>query len=506
MKDAFASVTQNMENLKEQDPLSLYWTLAQLSFARSDFALGLQYGQQAAALAPNNYRLRMLMLDVARLTGNVDAAQDLLGQIQKLDSGGVNSRFAQAVVDVTSFSAAVQAAAEADKKAGDSEGTRTKAAREKNLPLLAKAQTVLKEVANIRSQWSNVPVLQGVVAEMQGNREEAIDFYRRAITLGDRNTTVAFRVVQYLAQKAIDEGNSDLWLEADQVIRKLQDQRSALPYDLGRLASEVNFFAQNYDRALDLAMPLSESGEVRDKLWVGQVAMALKDYKTAEEKLQEAIDDSPEEPMAWTSMIRCLMLASRDRSLKPDEQKTKVEAAEKTLEKALAAVPAEQCLGLEAECLRLMGKTDEAIKLLRDKVAEGKLSPAELKDAAQFFASELATHDDAVPILERFVGGDLAVPSEPSVDWAARPGAHSRPRRLRVLRPRDQAAGRELGRVARLARGPAAARENALHTWRHERRTSAGNQRSAGLEGDVRPGPRVPLPAGQILPGAGQLE
>lgn len=424
LKELTADLEQQPDNFPEAERLQFYWQLAQLCFGVGAYDEGLQYGQQVADLAPTNLRLRMVMLDIARMARNVSAAQQLADEVQRIEGGGPVSSYADALVDVTRYSAAVAPAFQADLENKDKNQTLTKEARAENEGLLVQARQKLAEAARERPGWSNVPVLQGLIAGFQGNEDVAINYFRKAIELGDRNPSIAFRVVQALAREASKGGEEagDNWLEADAIIRKLQDQRASLPRDLGRLASEINYFRQDYDRALDLARPLAQTGEVQDQLWVGQVAMALGNFTEAQENLELAAQESPEDPVVWTSLVRCLTLAG-----KQDEAAT-------TLQEALTKIDnPESRMAVEAECLRMMGKVDEAIFKVSEETKSADATAKILQTAARFFAAIPQTYEQALPILDDFISGKLSQETEEpekTERWARREKA-------RIIAQRD---------------------------------------------------------------------
>lgn len=425
--DQLAQLATDLDDFSEFEQTQIYWQLARSCLALQAYNQGLQYAQQAAEFIPNNVRLSLFMLQMARVAGNVEAAQQLAAEIKDMERGsqqiantdkedteadkeqehdkpqlGPVTLYAQASVDVTRYQAAVSAAANVAKDDEQAQNLIQKAKRD-NKGFLASAQNKLRQAAQQRSTWSTIPVMQGRIAELQTevdetvSRTDVINFYRRAIDLGDSDPQIAYKVVQALGQEAAEGGSDseEKWREADAIIRKLQDQESALPRELSLLASRVNYSREDYDRAFDLARPLARSSELEHQLWVGQVSMALGRYAEARTHLEQAVNTSPQNPVTWISLVRCLLLA--------DER----DAAEKTVQEAIEKVDPKARVVLRAECLRMMGELQEAVKLVREQISAADASPELLERAARFLANVPFAHDDAIPILERFVSGDL---------------------------------------------------------------------------------------------------
>lgn len=451
--DQLDQLAADVENFSQAERFQLYWQLARTCFSLSDYNQGLQFARQAADLSPQNVLLRLFMLKIARLAKNPDVAEQLAEEIgaietaelaansegpeeetgdsaretlqQLKDQQGAVTLYAQAAAKLTRYRAAV-AAAESAEQGGDGErGQRMEQAKRENAPLLDQAAETLQRARRLRDNWSEIPVLQGIIAGLQGHPDEQTDYFRLAIELGNRNTNVAYHVVQTLAQEASRGGanSQGKWLRADAIIRKLQDRQSRLPVDLERLASEINYRRQDYERAFDLARPLAQTGEARHQRWAGQVAMAMQRYDEAQQYLESAANNSPQDPVAWTTLVRCLLLSDQP------------EQAEATMNEALEKVEPASRLAVHAECLQMMDKRDKAVTLVRESVNSPDASPTELRTAARFFANSPDTHDDAAPLLERFAGGELKALTNPAETrrWARRTLA-------RILGGRDYAA------------------------------------------------------------------
>ncbi len=84
----FAEFAQNLaKDISTADRLQLYWQLARLYSSEGDPVQGLAYGRQAAQLAPNNLPIRMALLRMALNAKDVPTAEQLAGEIAKIEIG-----------------------------------------------------------------------------------------------------------------------------------------------------------------------------------------------------------------------------------------------------------------------------------------------------------------------------------------------------------------------------------------------------------------------------------
>ena len=231
-----------------------------------------------------------------------------------------------------------------------------------------------------------------MIAAAQGDRAAALDFYQQAIDLGDRKSSTVFEVARSLYMQR-------RYVEADEIVRRLQEQRSDLPVTVGRLASRINFQREDYNRALDLAeIPARKSAEVEDKLWYGWLQTVNRKYDEAEVSLRSVIEQDPQEAAAWMTLVRCLVLQGTEE---------KLAEAEQTMQEAITKVKPDVRASVHAECLRMLKRDKEAIAVIRAAVEENPDSPALLRSAADVLGSYSDTRDEAKAILERFVRGEV---------------------------------------------------------------------------------------------------
>lgn len=407
-KDGFGKLdelTKNMEEFNEATRQGFYWQLCQTCVSRGFYKEGLKYGMQAIALAGDSLRLRQYMLDIARLATDVEAAEQLAEEIDGIENNGEVTHYAGAIASLTRYLDTIRAARDAIPE--DQEAERVAAmekASKDNVKLLTDAQGLLAVAAEKDPTWSDVPALQGNIAIYQGDEPAAVGYYRRAIELGNRNPNVAYQVAQALH-------NQGRYLEADMVVRNLEERTEELPLNMAELASRINYQRQEYDRALDLARPLTKSHDADALGWIGWLEMVNERYDDAEKSLRQAIEAAPEEPGPWTSLVRCLVLAGRE------------EEAQQVLDEAITKIESRSRASAHAACLQMMGKNDEAERMYREALAAEPDSPSWLlRAAATFFITQPKTVQEGQSILERFVSGDVVdnLSPEDTQAWARR--------------------------------------------------------------------------------------
>ena len=125
------------------------------------------------------------------------------------------------------------------------------------------AQTLLDDLARRRPDWSRVALLQGRLAELDGDAAAALDAYQRAFDLGERRPDVAQPLTRMLTARG-------RWDDADRVFRTLQEQM-VLRGGLARQAAEVALQTHNGGRAVELARLAAPTDDTYTyHIWMGQ--------------------------------------------------------------------------------------------------------------------------------------------------------------------------------------------------------------------------------------------
>ena len=206
---------------------------------------------------------------------------------------------------------------------------------------LTEARTLLADVARRRPDWSRVALLQGRLADLEGDAAAALDRYRRAFDLGERRPDVALPLAGMLAAR-------DRWEDADQVFRKLQEQL-VLRGGLARRAAETALQTHNGERAVELARLAAPAEDTYTyHIWLGRILTAAGHASEGEDELRRAAQ-FPNAGWDATAALAAY-LAERNRA---GEAEAAVENLKARLPARYAALPL-------AECYEAAGRLDSA--------------------------------------------------------------------------------------------------------------------------------------------------
>ena len=303
--------------------------------------------EEVARLRPKDLDARQHLFELA-LRGDDDDARQALEAMRRVEGeGGVLSRYNQARLLIRQA------------ERGDKGG-------------LVKAREELLAVSRRRPGWSRVALCQGRIDDLEGNADRAIEYYLRAIDLGDRQLEVVRRTLRLLYERR-------RYADAELVIQRLPDE-GPLFEGFQRLAAEVSLEAGNYNRALELAVKAvrADSPDYHDHLWLGQVLWAAAqraDVETgqrrqaearAEAALRHAVKLAPAATDAHVALVQHLARTGET----PE--------AKKAIEEATAQLPADQAALALAQCHVAVNQMDRA---------------------REFFVRALKEHPDDLPAL-----------------------------------------------------------------------------------------------------------
>jgi tetratricopeptide (TPR) repeat protein len=231
---------------------------------------------------------------------------------------------------------------------------------------LADARRYLQSAAVKSPRWSRIPEALAAVAEMEGNGDEAVKYWREAYDLGSRHLPV----IQGLVAKLMDTRQ---YAEADALLRKLEDAAPISGY-LQKIAAEASLFSQNTARAVDLTDKAvgKDSKDYKDYIWKGQMfmlgALAKDSPKKvellgkAEKSLVTATELAGDLPDSWLALVQ-FHVANKD------SDKTWKDKAQAVIKSMQAKVPA-------AKLPFALARSYEAIhdNVLADKAYQAALS------------------------------------------------------------------------------------------------------------------------------------
>ncbi len=271
----------------------------------------------------------------------------------------------------------------------------------------------LSEAALARPKWAPPLVLTATIYDEKGNRERAIDYFGRALTLGERRPDIIRRQVVLLFQ----EQRFD---EADRVINMLGEDEIKESEELTRIWAEVKLLRQEFEKALELAeVSAKNSDDYRDHVWLGRIYAAMarraeqardkdkaeKLTAESEQSLMKALSMNQTDPQPWIALIQLLVL-------KKDSAKARA-----VIEEAKAKVDPGRLSTALVEMYEIAGDFTSANRQLIEKLQENPEDTAMARRAAEFYLRQNRPGEAKV-MLERLIEGKETPPSD--LAWARR--------------------------------------------------------------------------------------
>jgi tetratricopeptide (TPR) repeat protein len=379
------------------DLLRLFRGLAILSLQAGDAEQAKGFARRAGQADPKNLELRELLFELALMTNDAAGVEAVLKEIRELEEGeGPFWHYGQAALCLLT------------KPGGPALDEATFQHQ------LDAAVQHLDAARHLRPGWTRVMLLTARIQDRQGQSGAALQNYLEAIDLGEHNAEAVRRTIELLNSR-------QRYAEADQILRRLEQQPTMISNDLERLASEVSARLENLDRALAIATKVAaDSQEWRDHVWLGQLQGLLGrraqaasrldeakgDLADAEKSLNKAVQLKPDAAETWVALVR--FYAANDR--KPE--------AESTIRLAERKLPAETSALAMAVCYEAVGNAAEATKQFESVLTKNAKDPFVVRRAAEFFmrSGRLA---DAEMQLRTIVSGHVAAKAE-DVVWARR--------------------------------------------------------------------------------------
>lgn len=303
------------------DQAKLYRGVAQLLGEAGDLPRAAAMWAKVTGVLPSDLEAWLMVFDLATLRKDWDAMAAARKAVVKTEGGpsGPLGRFTLAATAVA--------------KAQDGQ------AADLNL-----ARRLLGLVQQDRPRWPRVPLAVAEIDLLEQSPAAAIDQYKQAIDLGDRQPAVFYRLVGLLYERR-------RYKDADDVLRKLP-RRVPVGVSLQRLAAEVSLEVNDHPRAEDFArkaVPVASKNPA-DHRWLGHVLGATGKADEAEQALREAVRLGPADAQNHVLLVQLLARAN---------QPAKAEAALKDAEAKLG--PGSE-LGL-AECYAALDRHDRAREL-----------------------------------------------------------------------------------------------------------------------------------------------
>ena len=251
----------------------------------------------------SNLSIHLLLFELAFRSGDPTAMTQSLAEVKRIEGSGPLWRVGEAM----------RLGVEAKLLADSSQGSTVAEVG----ALFAKAIDQLSEAAAQRPSWARIPRLKGELNDRQNKPDLAVQSYVEAIRLGEQNPQLVARAISLLYAKG-------RYVEADEVVRKLQEQRAPFSSELTRMASQVSLELENFDRALSIANDWAiTSDQQEDHVWLAQILSSSGNFAKAEVEFRIAIDKDRAAPGPWVALVQMFgRLGNRDAAMKVIDEAT----------------------------------------------------------------------------------------------------------------------------------------------------------------------------------------
>jgi len=285
---------------------------------------------------------------------------------------------------------------------------------EKKKKATKKALEHLATASEMRPNWVRPTLLAAALNDDQGDGRSAVDGYIRTIELGVRDPAVIRRVIQLLY------GRQD-YATAGKLLQRFEQEQRPFSTDLYRLQSQVSAKLEDFDGALAAAKEVTvDSQNYQDHIWLGQV-LGIVGQRTggtspdpatnamlvdAEKSLRRAVELAGDLPETWVALVQFLTRTDQ------------IPAAETATEEARGKIAADKLPLAMGECLRMIGKTEDAEKEYQKALAKAPKDLSVIRQVAEF-CSRNGGPQLAEPQLKQIVAKKLPA-DEKDLIWARR--------------------------------------------------------------------------------------
>lgn len=377
------------EKLSEAEKLELWAGLATVSLQIGDYAQARQYYEKLCKQRPHHLATRMILFDLALRAQDAAGLEENLEEIQRITGNS----------PLWLYGRAVYLTLRAGKDGGES---------------LKQALKCLSDARVLRPEWSRLPLLAAKIDDMRGNYDLAVEEYIQAIDLGDRSPTAIRRVVDLLCERR-------RYLEADRVIRRLEEQIIPFSNQIGRVASEIALRLADFERAQRMArQAAAHSDNYRDHVWLGEVlsivgqraragnrndeADAL--LREAEQELRHAITLAEESPVPWLALVQFLHRI---------KQSNKAEQVVETAKEKIAAADAPLAI---AQCYEALGHRELAAAQYKEALTNAPNDVLVIRQVAGF-CLRTGNAQEGEALLKRLISGNVKI-GKGDLMWARR--------------------------------------------------------------------------------------
>jgi tetratricopeptide (TPR) repeat protein len=339
-KAAVAKLAEHHRQIPAADQPAFLDRLGTVEIQLGEWNAARRHWRELAALQPDNFRVLLILFDLALEAGDHADARNLVEGIRTVEGqDGAFWRFARAALLIDE----VRRGASKD---------------------LDEARKLASEIAERRPGWSGGFALNGEIAELAGRPDEAIPFYLKAIELGDTQPSLARRLVGLLSQR-----NQYGQIEHLAVLFR---ERGEVFNDVMVLEALQAIRKQDYDRGIALARQVFSENSTRssDHLTLGRIYMSAGQSDEAGKQFRRAVELGPGIPDTWLAYVNYLVQTGQR-----DHAPAAIEAAHR-------ALPAERSTITLAECAWIVGDLGQAEALIQRALEAKPSDPVALRLAA----------------------------------------------------------------------------------------------------------------------------
>ncbi len=341
-KAAAAKLAETRNQVPAADRPAFLDRLAVTEIRLREPALAQQHGRELAVLEPENVQVRLNLFDLAIEARDHDDAAKLVQEVRKIEGDkGTHWRFAQAALLI-------------DK------------ARRGTSQDLEEARALAAEISQRRPDWWAGPTLNGELADLAGAADQAVEYYLRAVELGNAQPPLARRLVYLLDER-------HRFTDIDHVALVLRERGVALN-EITLIKAMEAIRKQDFAQGMALARQIfsENSTNASDHVALGRFYASAGQSNAAGKEFRRAVELGPGVPYAWLTYVQHLVQAKQI-----DQARAAIEAAQK-------ALPADRAALTLAQCWMALGDLKRAEELAGKAMSgEGKSAdPNALKTAA----------------------------------------------------------------------------------------------------------------------------
>lgn len=353
------AIEERAVNLENKDEAARVLSgLASLCYGLRQRSESERLWAKAVEMRPDDLRLRLVLLDMAREESDVEKVRAAAGEIAKL-AGPTSAigRFAEASSRVLDARKSLQRKAD---PSSEVVGEMGKAERAN----LREARNLLIEAENERPGWADIQQLFAELDGLEGDIPSSIERLQKSVRLGAGNPAVVRQLVTLLYA-------SNRFDEAQEVLGTLG------PDGLGgfeKISAEIQLRGGKVDEAVAIAdrAVKDESTNASELLWLGQLLSRSGKSERAEEVLERAVRAAGDRPETWLSLIGHQISTGRRK------------IAERTLDRAGDALEGLERQLVLSQASEMLGRPDDAERYLKEAVAERKDDLTALRAFAAF--------------------------------------------------------------------------------------------------------------------------